>query len=136
MNDTLPVHVIDLTLQDAFDTVVRHLAQQGQRSVHRSPHGDGLCRYRGPHGRKCAIGIFIPDSHYDGAMEELPVEDVMIRDYRIDITHPSLTQLLSHLQGAHDRSATPGDVQRALSEVAGAFKLDQSLVASITRWDG
>ncbi len=30
---------------------------------------DGVCLYRGPDGKKCAVGLFIPDSEYDPEME-------------------------------------------------------------------
>ena len=48
-----------MTKQEIFDTVVTHLRAQGIRSMRGC-----TCVYRGPEGRKCAIGALIPDEDF------------------------------------------------------------------------
>ena len=50
--------------QQAFDTMVRGLFQQGKVSM-----DDNRCLYRGPDGAKCAIGFLIPDQDYRPSFE-------------------------------------------------------------------
>lgn len=47
-------------MREAFDIVKKHLLCQGKKS--RAPNGS--CKYRGPDGLKCAVGVLIPDSEY------------------------------------------------------------------------
>jgi len=54
-----------MTNQRLFDRVSKHLLKQGEKSV--GP--DGICRYRGPRGLKCAIGCLIPNSRYHPDLE-------------------------------------------------------------------
>lgn len=49
-----------MTKQQIFNTVVAHLRKQGCKSS--SP--DGVCAYRMPDGRTCAIGCLIPVEEY------------------------------------------------------------------------
>lgn len=53
-----------MTLQETFDKVVNGLRKQGCRSLK-----NGRCRYRGDNGRKCAVGMVIPDEDYNPDME-------------------------------------------------------------------
>lgn len=55
-----------LTKQEIFDKCAKHLLTQMAKSA---KEGSKICLYRGPHGRKCAAGIFIPDELYDRGME-------------------------------------------------------------------
>lgn len=48
-----------MTMQEIFDTSVGGLIKQGCQSV------DGVCRYRGPNGTKCAAGQLISDEDYE-----------------------------------------------------------------------
>jgi len=38
---------------------------------------DGTCAYRGKDGKKCAVGVIIPDDVYDVEMEGKPVYDLL-----------------------------------------------------------
>lgn len=49
--------------QEIFDKVKEH-ALQGMRSVEL-----GCCMYRGLEGRKCFVGVLIPDELYDSSFE-------------------------------------------------------------------
>lgn len=51
--------------QEIFDTVVRHLAQQGGPAK----DGNGDCVYRGQNNTKCAVGCLIPDEMYRPEMD-------------------------------------------------------------------
>ena len=61
-----------LTNQSAFDTVVRHLHQQGHRAV-RMVDVNSVCVYRAANGDKCAIGVLIPANLYRSEMEGLGI---------------------------------------------------------------
>lgn len=54
-----------LTRQDAFDTALAGIRQQGRPSF--GPKG--FCAYRGEGGCRCAIGWLIPDDRYDPELE-------------------------------------------------------------------
>lgn len=49
-----------MTRQEAFDIMVKHLRQQGCRAI-----SNGVCRYRGDNGTKCAVGALISDEQYE-----------------------------------------------------------------------
>lgn len=55
-----------MTNQQVFSIVYLHLISQNSKAAR-----DGKCYYRTPDGRKCAIGILIPDENYDQSLEGL-----------------------------------------------------------------
>jgi hypothetical protein len=62
---------LELTRQEIFDAVAKHLAAQKRQSSapdHTSTNGVRQCRYLHPEGYRCAIGIFIerPRPEYGG----------------------------------------------------------------------
>jgi hypothetical protein len=59
--------------QMAFNTVVKHLALQKNRSA---KTGTNRCMYRGPLGMKCAVGALIPDEEFMPKMEFKDVSDI------------------------------------------------------------
>lgn len=63
--------------QDVFDRCKAHLLKQNVRSQAKFDRfGDPTdCAYRGSNGRKCAIGIFIPDDYYTESCEGLTPEN-------------------------------------------------------------
>lgn len=72
---------MSMTAQEVFDAVATHLLTQNARSV--TEDSPGTCLYRGPEGRKCAIGALIPDSLYRPEIENVPSNlffDVAYRD--------------------------------------------------------
>ena len=96
-----------MTRQEIFDKVVAHFAVQREGAASE----DGMCMYRTPDGRKCAIGALIPDEAYNADCEGAPVSLLFIH-------YPNMMQasglrsedqgLLIDLQVAHD-GAAPGD---------------------------
>ena len=93
-----------MTDREAFYTVWEHLQNQEGRSY----SDRGGCLYRDDHGRKCAVGILIPDSEYNPEFEGMPT-DVVLR------TCPSLQNLdrdlLIALQAVHDRAEHWDDLE-------------------------
>jgi hypothetical protein len=57
--------------QEVFNTVYAGLLAQNARSTTQLSSSDGgtACRYRGDAGRKCALGLLIPDELYSVEME-------------------------------------------------------------------
>jgi hypothetical protein len=117
-----------MTRQEIFDKVVAHFAVQRVAAAEY-----GMCMYRTPDGRKCAIGALIPDEAYNPNCEAAPVSDLFIH-------HPKMMQasglrsedqdLLSDLQVAHDDTATGDnflvDLSRAMRAIARKYGLDAS----------
>lgn len=86
--------------QQIFDTVVSKLLIQGQNSV-----DEVVCRYRGPEGRKCAIGHLIPDELYNPDFETRSI-DMILEDEKLSKNLPSWMfeekDFLYRLQAMHD----------------------------------
>lgn len=58
-----------LTRQEIFNIVSTHLLEQDDKSAETDEKGLFRCKYRGPNGLKCAIGILIPDEEYNPEWE-------------------------------------------------------------------
>jgi len=71
--------MLHMTLQSAFDIVVRHARAQPKQSLSRGNAGD--CVYRSPEGLKCFIGALIPDDKYHREMDyadgQFPIAKVL-----------------------------------------------------------
>ena len=109
--------------QRAFDLACEGLAEQGGPSRDAA----GTCLYRGPNGRKCAIGWLIPDGEEPDGLELLPLGDLI----------PSESfRFADALQTAHDRRAnvTAKDIRVALRAVANAYGLNPAAADLIRRW--
>ena len=62
-----------MTRQEIFDKVVAHFAVQREAAAE-----DGVCMYRTPDGRKCAIGALIPDEVYSQRLEDKSVGALLL----------------------------------------------------------
>ena len=120
------------TIQETFDTVVKHFKQMKGPAL--DPVTE-LCLYRAPHGNKCFVGALIPDDKYNSKMEGespdgphvLPVLNAL--DYNM--------QFVSRLQSAHDMGARlygqrdperwRSDVQRRLESLALAYGIEMPI---------
>ncbi len=123
----------ELTAQEVFDRVAERLQDGTGRAQDRLY---GACKYLTEDGRKCAVGIFIPDGH-DGQKVEGSV------GYLLEIC-PDLRsgpigqhrQLLARLQNIHDTSDVwrGGDLtqsgKKRLRSAAEYFGLDARAVRS------
>ncbi|RWD43899.1 hypothetical protein [Mesorhizobium sp.] len=110
--------------QELFDTIYLGLQAQGWQRSFDSQRD--LCMYRGPEGRKCAIGQAIPDDEYDQAMDDGDdVGDVFIcddfhrRDMFMDLTKDQFIEL----QRAHDINDEPDQMRAAFEDIAGKYGL-------------
>lgn len=113
------------TAQQLFDTAVGALLAQGVRSF-----DDGMCRYRGPDGTKCAVGHLIPDEVYDEAMESKHVLAVLNRNPQMaehlhasDRPETFTRPMLRDMQKVHD-DVPPENWKRSYMEVAKDYKLE------------
>ncbi len=103
------------TQQEIFDIAATHLLKQGEKSIVVTPdrgHGPTpTCRYRGAHGMKCAVGIFIGVEQYSIGMEGMSVDRMFGRYPEVmeasglDIAHQ---EFLSALQKIHDQEDVAG----------------------------
>jgi hypothetical protein len=97
-----------MTRQEMFDKMVRGLAAQGWE---RSVAGD-KCQYRGPGGRKCAVGQLIDDAEY--APESDLIAETGIGSLRILEIYPQFASDAVWLRGyqcAHDVSTSPAEMR-------------------------
>ncbi len=118
-----------MTHQEAYDTICEGLAKQKRRSA----DFNGYCKYRGPNGLKCAVGVLIPDDKYSVSMEGSdgsPLEEVMI----LAEIPLCLKTLLSRCQNAHDNSDTSYGLRRRLRDAAVKFGVTPGAEKAITEW--
>lgn len=92
------------SLQELFDRVYVHLLSQNEPAKAWAPSVcNELCRYRGDRGRKCAIGVLIPDNLYIQQMEQETISDTF---RRIGWECPQgLERALRRLQIIHDETS-------------------------------
>jgi hypothetical protein len=91
-----------ITNQLLFDTVVKHLLTQNQKSQEVGVE-DRICLYRGPGGLKCAVGVLIPDEEYHSEMEGLAANGVeMVRYFEQKGYSPEQMNMMGSLQQIHD----------------------------------
>ena len=107
--------MIKLTQQEMFDKSYLGLASQNFLQSHR----DGGCLYRGPNGRKCAIGHLIPDDKYKQKMEG---DNIFARSIRSLFPVKQLS-MLGDLQEAHDHPASATRRRKAFERVAKQYGL-------------
>lgn len=95
-------------MQDILEASVMGIASQGGPSY---SHDVKACAYRGPHGRKCAIGQLIDDAYYSSEFNFDAVSDPFVleaiestMDIKIQSTS-TLFGFLKRLQKTHDSSS-------------------------------
>lgn len=93
--------------QQIFNVVADHLLTQNRRSANEI----GSCKYRGPDGTKCAVGILIPDDMYKRRMEGRDIHGLVAASgdrsspevfYEVPDYFSSEKEFLSTLQSTHD----------------------------------
>lgn len=113
-----------MTDQEVFDIVAEHLLRQGEVALDSET---GSCAYRGSDGRKCAIGVLIPDGSYKQELEGLSASQSAVLK-AAGLRH-SQADLAGSLQFLHD--CTPPEAWAcALRDVARRHRLllDESIV--------
>lgn len=112
-----------MTKKEIFIAVCNHLAKQKARSVGNNEY----CVYRGPGGKKCAIGALIPDEIYDERMEGKTILELIDMANNEDIALPEYFEdeeaLLERLQTLHDQCCHLGSesMELELRDIAKAF---------------
>lgn len=89
------------------ETMINHIKKEfkGKSVSYIDCGNDELCLYRGPEGKKCAIGMFIPDNLYAERMEEDGLISKIIRTYpKVKYVLPLDLDGLLLLQEVHDNS--------------------------------
>jgi hypothetical protein len=117
-----------MTPQQIFDTVVRHLLEQGEPCIDAS----GKCRYR-YNGKMCAIGVLIPDDVYNTNMEHHPVRQLVEGEWQSSL--PAFFRdnldLLRSLQQTHDHWERDGTIEvwkRKMVYLAACCNIDASVL--------
>jgi hypothetical protein len=111
-----------MTDREVFDKVKKHLLTQRAKS-----EGDFGCLYRGPHGRKCAVGCLIPDEMYKRSLEGVTFgNDVVVQCLLKDTGVPeSSFDMLRDLQQLHDMTGSiaesPAEWDAYLDDIAFAY---------------
>jgi hypothetical protein len=149
-------HVFDHTptRQEVFDEACNFFATSAGPSINsENDRNKAGCLYRGPEGRACVAGYFIPDDAYDSKMESgdninsgSGISNIWKRyPDRLPAWIGDNLSLLTELQGTHDnddcRSATkaahglPGwhhpELRRLLKIVADLFNLNATAIERI-----
>lgn len=90
-----------MTLQEVFDKVAAALMAQDGPSV----DDLGMCLYRGPGGRRCAVGHLIEDEDYskrlEGGLSYFRLKNPGLWR-KLQLDEEDMYLLVSQLQGIHD----------------------------------
>jgi hypothetical protein len=89
------------TNQQAFNMAFRAIIKQRGPSI----NSEGTCVYRGPHGRRCAAGHFIPDNLYTPSMENRNVNNESVQAALPKLFAEDSFNFIASLQRAHDEAA-------------------------------
>lgn len=99
-------------------TMIAHILKNFKgKSI--SDDGD-LCLYRGPNGRKCAVGLFIPDDLYQDAMDyDLgdTYNDIVKIEPKISSHMPLEKKAMTSLQTIHDTAHKTSKVDKSLDNM-------------------
>lgn len=109
------------THQEILDIVVPAMIAQGAPSYDVAA---GVCRYRGPEGRKCAAGVLIPDEDYRPEMEGRNSDYLSIPEAN--------SGFLRQLQVNHDDATADGHTGREWLRVFLDFTKRDALKWGIT----
>lgn len=91
-----------ITKQQAFDRAAARIWRQGGPSF--SP-ASGMCQYRGPNGRRCAVGEFLPNRSYRRELEGKGA-CTLARDGLVpEISDDAHCDFYTELQDCHDDCA-------------------------------
>jgi hypothetical protein len=97
-----------MTRQEIFDKAFLGVIAQGKKSARYNAQGQYIgCRYRGPDGLKCAIGMLVDDetaTHWDifGGVHDVAKEFVLAGDPLPEWMTEENMEFLELIQSAHD----------------------------------
>jgi hypothetical protein len=92
--------MIKFSIEQVYNTVVKHLKAGGKRSV-RDYNTMNICSYRGDDGAKCFVGLMIPDDKYHPEFERGMSARAMVENKIIEGS-VDFGYALSDLQELHD----------------------------------
>ena len=117
-----------------FDAGLEAVIAQGGRSTGGGYSGLS-CQFRGPGGRKCFVGHFMPDANYKKAHETLSVDEIATifgwcspldgDDFQ------DIVKFMRECQRAHDMGSTAYTLRCGFQAVAKQYGLDSTLIDSI-----
>src|ERR1700690_1533902 len=112
-----------MTNEEVFRVVYTGLRKQGfERSL--DSRGD-YCMYRGLNGKKCAVGMLIPDDRYDSRFEKRSYLSLRTEPGGVGFDVKDV-EFLNILQAIHDTSDEPGRMRMRLLDVAYMNDIDTS----------
>jgi hypothetical protein len=131
--------------QEIFDTVAKHLFEQGEQSTAwDEDFKKNKCRYRDGIGKKgkvlkCAVGVLIPDEDYDPAMENgsSSVNAIMANENfknKLPAYFATEQEFLYRLQRVHDiinNWHTTTKMIGALTEFAKMYNLNTDVLEGL-----
>lgn len=120
-----------MTKQQMFDIVWAHfVTNKNPLSIAVDPvTEESACRYRGPNGEKCAVGVLLPDELYRPEMDGPAMAVGNLLKWYGDALPPWMhaeQEFLAALQAAHDEVFDFGgssDIEVALRDVAQHYGL-------------
>lgn len=121
-----------MTPQEIFDTVAKHLFEQGKRSVDRH-----FCRYHNEDGLKCAVGVLITVDNYFPEMDSGNKTIKTLVDHHDDKFPDWIKNnlgLLQALQSVHDKQynwETDDNMYNALVSVASAYDVSPDILETL-----
>ena len=101
--------------QEAFNAAWLGLKSQG---FELSVDINGICRYRGQNGLKCALGWCVPDDMYNPKIEGWGARDLLL-----SICEQTDVLFFDKLQICHDYAKDPSDMERRLRDLAKDYNL-------------
>ena len=127
------------TLQEVFDMMVDHLAQQKRRSYDTEHKA---CSYRTKEGLSCVVGCLLSDHVFErsikGRHEYASINLLMsipgISDELAISGVDDPLEFYLNMQSVHDNSISLVDIKSGLKSVALKFNLDPNGVEKVTVW--
>jgi hypothetical protein len=107
-----------LTLEQVWRAAYDYFNKRNaRRAVKKIANGYTVCAYRTPGGNCCAIGVSIPDSLYDPAMEGKTIEALIRQFEELESIFGEINfGSLANLQYCHDGASNVKEVRKNLKE--------------------
>lgn len=96
------------------EKMIKHIVNnfRGKSTDDPDISGYQVCRYRGTGGKKCAVGLFIPDEKYSDGIESVAVSEIY-NDFKLVL--PLSRTGMATFQLVHDDSIPSETLQVMLS---------------------
>ena len=130
-----------MKIQQAFDKMVSHLAQQGKQAYDNDTE---KCLYRTKDDLKCVVGCLLSEEAYaEIVLHDQTTARVNFILRRIPIVQQELalddnsnaTSFYGAMQHAHDSSRDKEHLIRELESIASLYELDPEKISTIQQWE-